>query len=1153
MHRSIILTTLLSLVLINLTACSPKSDNQNKTTLIKKSPESESVQASKQEAEQVIQKLQTEVVKLYQHPTLTVIMVPKSNVTASIQELLANGGKLIYDPNMGLSGDIPFYIAELTPDQINDSSFLRKLNLKAASVDRPDSIKILNPKTSRTENLRPETFIPVNSVKLNELLTNGQSQESLGKGVTVAVIDTGIDASHPAFNGRVAYWYDGTQETRTKLQKSELNAQGELEIDIDGTVHTVEIPSNLPAGDLYFGILDESKLQAQLSQDSKIKKGYKDINSNQIKDKFLILAVENEEGLHLLFDDNANLKFDAASEKEIKVDYNQTTQESRKLGMVHFPTRNNILSYPLLAEKDEDCLYVGLGIPSGSHGTHVAGIIAANDSQNNLIGAAPAATLMSLRVCSEISCTDSAIIKGLYKAFYNGKYIPDVVNISLGSHEGYSAGVYYHLLNDLSAKFGTIFFISASNSGPGFRSLNHFGNSGAVVMVGANVSKQTLRDQYNLPEDVETQMENLLYFSSLGPSYTGEMKPNIVAPGGAIAPVIASEDYMAQMNGTSMSSPLAAGTFAAILSKVKEQDANLLATIKKLREVHRQGSTQAQGSLLPYVFAMRDSLQRGATDLPDLSRAQQGYGLIHAGKTVELLKENLEKLNEEKISFFQVVINNNQKSYDRSGEITKFQKYSLSLAFDGERTKEQKANIMARGIDVTLDRVEILDNDGTVRKISNNTEYFYIGDHANASKFLTSYHVALNNRRNDNFLSYRKISNMEVGKTYIAHYKLSSAGAHISDILDVVHVPFELTKKEIQVNAIDPARNQTLAGFAAANSIQANSFHRYPILVSKEHTNLNITVAIDPNSQGTVYAQLYNPDGKEVILKAATNNPINGYGQAKISIPTIKNGKIFTGTWELTLSTASSVWNSSANYELLVEADRFGSMQSEVSITAGESINIPVYLNNDALKQSMMIDFKQVHRQSVDVKSHHMSFHPLIMAKNNTSFSMTVMDSQATYWGNIDPKLYTKVNDKFISYKDVKSFEQGGRRYFQLTKETDEQLYYALDTISNFDIGESTTNSSKVIVDIEYNKSITGITPQVKITNYSEFNMANIMISTPDSLSPLTALENETIFLRGTLVLMTEKAQVVMDSEGNRLFIPGSGKIDTIKVLIQSK
>ena len=122
----------------------------------------------------------------------------------------------------------------------------------------------------------------------------------------------------------------------------------------------------------------------------------------------------------------------------------------------------------------------------------MAGIIGANDPKTKLIGAAPSTRFMSFKVCSGFSCTDAAIIKALHNAFYNGQIMPDVINISLGSMEGYRRAVYTDLMNDLSSKFGTVIFISASNNGPGFRSLNSLGNSGATVTVGANVSAETL-------------------------------------------------------------------------------------------------------------------------------------------------------------------------------------------------------------------------------------------------------------------------------------------------------------------------------------------------------------------------------------------------------------------------------------------------------------------------------------------------------------------------------------------------------------------------------------------------------------------------------------------------------------------------------------
>ena len=65
------------------------------------------------------------------------------------------------------------------------------------------------------------------------------------------------------------------------------------------------------------------------------------------------------------------------------------------------------------------------------------------------------------------------------------------------------------------------YFVSASNSGPGYRTLNGIGNTGAVIQVGANVSKETLKSQYNLPDGEPAAAEGMHNFSSLGPSYAG--------------------------------------------------------------------------------------------------------------------------------------------------------------------------------------------------------------------------------------------------------------------------------------------------------------------------------------------------------------------------------------------------------------------------------------------------------------------------------------------------------------------------------------------------------------------------------------------------------------------------------------------------------
>ena len=91
-----------------------------------------------------------------------------------------------------------------------------------------------------------------------------------------------------------------------------------------------------------------------------------------------------------------------------------------------------------------------------------------------------------------------------------------------------------------------------------------------------------------------------------------------------------------------------------------------------------------------------------------------------------------------------MVINNYGKGYDRSGDIKDLQRFDLTLGEDGERPKESLAEVMARGLDVKLARVEILDNDGTVEIAENPTDYFYIVDLGDSSKKLTERHLTFN-------------------------------------------------------------------------------------------------------------------------------------------------------------------------------------------------------------------------------------------------------------------------------------------------------------------------------------------------------------------------------------------------------------------------
>jgi len=1107
----------------------------------------ERADAAEQNALEVVKKLQTEIVSMHQHPTLTLVLIPKDDIQASIKSLKKGGGKLIYDPNNGASSTVPFFIAELTPDQINNSEYMSSLNIKAASVENPETaIRPIKTKIS-SDSITPTNFIPTDSVNLPGLLIGGHTRENLGEGITVAVIDTGVDASHPGFNGRVSYWYDASQETRTKMHAVEASAEGEVTVNN----RTFKMPANLPAGELFVSTINENKLLAQLSAESKESKPFLDLNLNKKGDEYLVVAVKTNDGVKVFFDTNASLDF---GKKELisLINYNDTKQNNRDAGMVQFASRNSIVKYPLLLEQEGDDLFVGLGKTGGMHGTHVAGIMAANDPKNNLVGAAPKANIMALKVCTAISCTDSAIIKALYKTFYNEKgLIPDVVNISLGSHERYAKGVYSHIFDDLSAKFGTIFFVSASNSGPGFRSLNHIGNTGAVVMVGANVSKQTLQDQYNLPDGVNVQKENLLFFSSLGPSYTGEMKPNIVAPGAAISTVLTAEGYMSQANGTSMSSPLAAGTMAAILSTIKKDNKSLFNTIDSIRAKSLNRSLKANGSLLPYVYAMRDSLQQTATEQLNLTRAQQGYGLINAAKAKIELEKNLDLLNNKDKTYFEVVLNNYQEAYERK-TVSKITKFGLSIGADGERPLSDLATIQAKGVDVILDRVEILHASGKVDVLGNSgLKYFHIIDQGNPNAKKVKTHVTFVNRRTKAFYSKRNLEAMEEGKTYLAHYRIMHNGAVVQNILDVVHSAFKMKESDISVPSIDPSIKSTKEGFAKKGiSIPANNFHRYPIRVDSSMQFINVKVAIDPSMSGLLYVQLYDETGKEQSFETAVSNNIYPYSQANIRVPLIKNGKSKAGIWELTVSTGSSTWMSKSKYDLLVEADSFGTKKNKMAVKAGDLLEIPVQLDGNPISKVLMRNLKQLHKQDVKVKSGHFSFHPLVQG-DSTEVSISINDSKGSYWGNIDHRLFVKENGKFVAFSGkFKSSDEDGVRSFTAIDKTAEILYFALDTITNYDLESSinTNRASTVEVITTYPKAIT-LAVDLSFTNHSDFDLGMVKIKSSIELGVVPKEGDTVSYITGELLIISGKVTSYVTAGGETITnIDASAKVNKVTI-----
>ncbi|TDC86130.1 hypothetical protein E1193_00205 [Micromonospora sp. KC606] len=189
------------------------------------------------------------------------------------------------------------------------------------------------------------------------------------------------------------------------------------------------------------------------------------------------------------------------------------------------------------------------------HGTHVASTIAGTGaaSGGRHRGVAPAARLLNGKICVEFGCPESWILAGMQRAAEQGA---DVVNMSLGAADAPGADPLEEAVERLTAQYGTLFVVSAGNSGAD-ASVESPASADAALAVGA-VDKA----------------DAIASFSSRGPR-VGDVavKPDITAPGVNITAARGGDagigepgqPYVA-LRGTSMAAPHVAGA-AAILAQ----------------------------------------------------------------------------------------------------------------------------------------------------------------------------------------------------------------------------------------------------------------------------------------------------------------------------------------------------------------------------------------------------------------------------------------------------------------------------------------------------------------------------------------------------------------------------------------------------------
>lgn len=484
-----------------------------------------------------------------------------------------------------------------------------------------------------------------------------------GRGVTIGIMDSGIDLDHPALattttgERKITDWVTAT-DPFTDDDPTWLNMNTQVSgpsFSYQGTSYTA------PAGSYRVAVFDEGdpRLGGEVGSDVN-----RDGDSN---DTFGVLW--NTAANTVRVDTNQNHDFtdDAAM-----------TDYAKHFDIGHFGTDNPATqaqeSMPFVVQTDGKNKVVNIGIVSGEHGSHVAGITAANGMFGGAMsGAAPGAKLKAVRVCMFITgCTSHALIEGMTFIAKQGNV--DVINMSIGGLPALNDGNNTRavLYNRLIDQYNVQMFISAGNNGNGINTIGDPAVASHVLAIGSYISKDSWQKNYGSDS---SYADNLHPFSSRGPREDGGFKPEVVAPGSAISttpmweessPVAGTYSLPAgysMLQGTSMAAPQAAGVGALLVSAAK------------------QAGVQSKPAQL------REALTSTARFLPRYGAYEQGNGLIDVNAAWDQLKTNIKTVDISSsvdvhtiLSDFLATPGKGEGIYDREG-VTAGASYTRSYTF----------------------------------------------------------------------------------------------------------------------------------------------------------------------------------------------------------------------------------------------------------------------------------------------------------------------------------------------------------------------------------------------------------------------------------------------------------------------------------------
>lgn len=239
--------------------------------------------------------------------------------------------------------------------------------------------------------------------------------------------------------------------------------------------------------------------------------------------------------------------------------------------------------------RDSDGNATGNAMDTHSHGTHVAGTIGA--TQNNGIGIAGIASNVKLMAIRTVPNAGDELDVDVVEAFiYAAKNGAKIINCSFGKDRNEGGQAVKEAIDFIGKTYGTLVVAAAGNSTRDIdRRLTYpasFSNTNLMV-VGSTTSSGRMS-----------------YFSNYG-----KKNVDLAAPGSSIYSTTPNNRY-ANMSGTSMASPTAAGVAAEVWSRhpqltPEELKTVLMNTVTKSRRIRRSMASQGRIDLYSALNALK--------------------------------------------------------------------------------------------------------------------------------------------------------------------------------------------------------------------------------------------------------------------------------------------------------------------------------------------------------------------------------------------------------------------------------------------------------------------------------------------------------------------------------------------------------------------